>query len=165
MFDGKMTINRFDYNVGEGFSDPSFVGQDVDVEVSLKPRSRPPRCRGGHCSDLQRAPHPFAQARPAIRRSAAAERASPKSNAEVLEGAASRPKRMPGAGNSLQNSATSALIARALASSAAAATARSIHAAILGISLSGMPRDVTDGVPMRIPLGSNGLRGSNGTVL
>jgi polyisoprenoid-binding protein YceI len=35
-FAGTMTINRFDYSVGEGFSDPSFVGQDVDVTISLK---------------------------------------------------------------------------------------------------------------------------------
>lgn len=35
MFDGKMTVNRFDYNVGEGFADPSFVGQDVDVAIML----------------------------------------------------------------------------------------------------------------------------------
>jgi len=27
-----------------------------------------------------------------------------------------------------------------------------------------MPREVTDGVPIRRPLGSNGLRGSNGIV-
>ena len=41
----------------------------------------------------------------------------------------------------------------------------SIHAAICAISGSRMPRDVTDGVPRRRPDGSNGLRGSNGTVL
>ncbi len=35
-FVGKMTINRFDYNVGEGWNDTSFVGQDVDVEVNLE---------------------------------------------------------------------------------------------------------------------------------
>lgn len=34
-FVGKMTINRFDYNVGEGWNDTSFVGQDVDVEIDL----------------------------------------------------------------------------------------------------------------------------------
>lgn len=34
-FLGKFTINRFDYNVGEGWNDTSFVGQDVDVEVDL----------------------------------------------------------------------------------------------------------------------------------
>lgn len=35
-FVGKLTINRFDYNVGEGWNDTSFVGQDVDVEVDLQ---------------------------------------------------------------------------------------------------------------------------------
>lgn len=34
-FVGKMKVNRFDYNVGEGWNDTSFVGQDVDVEVDL----------------------------------------------------------------------------------------------------------------------------------
>jgi len=34
-FVGKMTVNRFDYNVGEGWNDTSFVGQDVDVEIDL----------------------------------------------------------------------------------------------------------------------------------
>lgn len=34
-FVGKMTVDRFDYNVGEGWNDSSFVGQDVDVEVDL----------------------------------------------------------------------------------------------------------------------------------
>lgn len=35
-FAGKMTVNRFDYNVGEGWNDTSFVGQDVEVEVDLE---------------------------------------------------------------------------------------------------------------------------------
>jgi len=35
-FLGKMTVNRFDYNVGEGWNDTSFVGQDVEVEVDLE---------------------------------------------------------------------------------------------------------------------------------
>src|SRR5690606_4724653 len=35
-FLGKLKINRFDYNVGEGWNDTSFVGQDVDVEIDLK---------------------------------------------------------------------------------------------------------------------------------
>jgi polyisoprenoid-binding protein YceI len=34
-FHGTMTINRFDYNVGEGWSDTSWIGQDVAVEVDL----------------------------------------------------------------------------------------------------------------------------------
>lgn len=34
-FLGTFTINRFDYNVGEGWNDTSFVGQDVEVEVDL----------------------------------------------------------------------------------------------------------------------------------
>ncbi|HEX7081716.1 MAG TPA: YceI family protein [Gammaproteobacteria bacterium] len=34
-FLGTMKIDRFDYNVGEGWNDTSFVGQDVDVEVDL----------------------------------------------------------------------------------------------------------------------------------
>lgn len=33
--DGKMTINRFDFNVGEGWNDTSWVGQNVQVEVKL----------------------------------------------------------------------------------------------------------------------------------
>ncbi len=36
MFHGTMTIDRFKYNVGESFSDSSFVGQNVDVVVTLK---------------------------------------------------------------------------------------------------------------------------------
>lgn len=34
-FMGKMTINRFDFNVGEGWSDTSWVGQNVDVQIDL----------------------------------------------------------------------------------------------------------------------------------
>jgi polyisoprenoid-binding protein YceI len=34
-FAGKMRINRFDYNVGEGWNDTSWVGQDVEVEIKL----------------------------------------------------------------------------------------------------------------------------------
>lgn len=34
-FAGKMTVNRFDFNVGEGWNDTSWVGQNVDVQVSL----------------------------------------------------------------------------------------------------------------------------------
>lgn len=34
-FVGKMKVDRFDYNVGEGWNDPSYVGQDVDVEIKL----------------------------------------------------------------------------------------------------------------------------------
>jgi len=34
-FDGKMTVNRFDFNVGEGWNDTSWVGQNVQVEIAL----------------------------------------------------------------------------------------------------------------------------------
>ena len=34
-FAGTMTINRFDFNVGEGWNDTSWVSQDVAVEVKL----------------------------------------------------------------------------------------------------------------------------------
>lgn len=34
-FDGKMMINRFDFNVGEGWNDTSWVGQNVEVQVKL----------------------------------------------------------------------------------------------------------------------------------
>lgn len=34
-FNGTMVINRFDFNVGEGWNDTSWVGQDVTVEVKL----------------------------------------------------------------------------------------------------------------------------------
>jgi polyisoprenoid-binding protein YceI len=34
-FVGTMKINRFDFNVGEGWNDTSWIGQDVDVEVDL----------------------------------------------------------------------------------------------------------------------------------
>lgn len=34
-FVGTMKINRFDYNVGQGWNDTSWIGQDVDVEVDL----------------------------------------------------------------------------------------------------------------------------------
>ncbi len=34
-FTGTMVINRFDFNVGEGWNDTSWVGQDVTVEVKL----------------------------------------------------------------------------------------------------------------------------------
>jgi polyisoprenoid-binding protein YceI len=33
--DGKMTVNRFDFKVGEGWNDTSWVGQTVEVEVKL----------------------------------------------------------------------------------------------------------------------------------
>lgn len=35
VFNGKMKVNRFDFNVGEGWNDTSWVGQNVDVEISL----------------------------------------------------------------------------------------------------------------------------------
>ncbi len=34
-FAGKMAINRFDFNVGEGWNDTSWVAQDVAVDVKL----------------------------------------------------------------------------------------------------------------------------------
>src|ERR1700741_4032107 len=34
-FAGTMTINRFDFNVGEGWNDTSWVAQDVSVDVKL----------------------------------------------------------------------------------------------------------------------------------
>ncbi len=34
-FAGTMALNRFDYNVGEGWNDTSWVGQDVSVDVKL----------------------------------------------------------------------------------------------------------------------------------
>ena len=34
-FSGTMQINRFDYNVGAGWNDTSWVGQDVEVEIEL----------------------------------------------------------------------------------------------------------------------------------
>ena len=34
-FNGTMVINRFDFNVGEGWNDTSWVAQDVTVEVKL----------------------------------------------------------------------------------------------------------------------------------
>ena len=34
-FSGKMTVNRFDFNVGEGWNDTSWVGQNVEVQVNL----------------------------------------------------------------------------------------------------------------------------------
>ena len=36
MFDGKLSIDRFDFNVGEGWNDTSWVGQNVDVEIKLE---------------------------------------------------------------------------------------------------------------------------------
>jgi polyisoprenoid-binding protein YceI len=34
-FDGKLSINRFDYNVGAGWNDTYMVGKDVEVSVKL----------------------------------------------------------------------------------------------------------------------------------
>jgi polyisoprenoid-binding protein YceI len=34
-FAGSMTINRFDFNVGEGWNDTSWVAQDVGVDIKL----------------------------------------------------------------------------------------------------------------------------------
>jgi len=34
-FDGKLTVNRFDFNVGAGWNDTYMVGKDVVVEVKL----------------------------------------------------------------------------------------------------------------------------------
>jgi polyisoprenoid-binding protein YceI len=35
-FDGKMAINRFDFNVGQGWNDTYMVGKDVEVQVRLE---------------------------------------------------------------------------------------------------------------------------------
>ena len=34
-FNGTMTVDRFEFNVGEGWNDTSWVGQNVDVQISL----------------------------------------------------------------------------------------------------------------------------------
>lgn len=34
-FDGKMTVNRLDFNVGTDYADPSFVGTSVAVQIML----------------------------------------------------------------------------------------------------------------------------------
>jgi polyisoprenoid-binding protein YceI len=34
--DGKMTVDRFDFKVGQGWNDTSWVGQNVEVNVSLE---------------------------------------------------------------------------------------------------------------------------------
>ena len=34
--DGKMSVNRFDFKVGEGWNDTSWVGQNVEVQVKLE---------------------------------------------------------------------------------------------------------------------------------
>lgn len=34
-FDGKLSVNRFDFDVGEGWNDTSWVGQTVEVQVKL----------------------------------------------------------------------------------------------------------------------------------
>lgn len=34
-FDGKLSINRFDFNVGQGWNDTYMVGKDVEVQVRL----------------------------------------------------------------------------------------------------------------------------------
>jgi len=34
-FDGKMSINRFDFNVGQGWNDTYMVGKDVEVAIML----------------------------------------------------------------------------------------------------------------------------------
>jgi polyisoprenoid-binding protein YceI len=34
-FAGAMTIDRFDFSVGEGWNDTSWVGQDVEVSIEL----------------------------------------------------------------------------------------------------------------------------------
>lgn len=34
-FSGAMKVDRFDFNVGEGWNDTSWVGQDVDVHIEL----------------------------------------------------------------------------------------------------------------------------------
>src|SRR5690606_12286375 len=67
---------------------------------------------------------------------------------------------MPGAGNDPRHSLTSAATAESSAASSGAATTRLIHAARSFISAGPRPRLVTEGVPMRIPEGSKGFRGS-----
>jgi polyisoprenoid-binding protein YceI len=34
-FDGKLMVNRFDFNVGAGWNDTYMVGKDVEVQVKL----------------------------------------------------------------------------------------------------------------------------------
>jgi polyisoprenoid-binding protein YceI len=34
-FDGKMMVNRFDFNVGQGWNDTYMVGKDVEVQIKL----------------------------------------------------------------------------------------------------------------------------------
>lgn len=34
-FDGKLSVNRFDYNVGAGWNDTYMVGKDVEVQIKL----------------------------------------------------------------------------------------------------------------------------------
>ena len=34
-FDGKLSVNRFDYNVGAGWNDTYMVGKDVEVQIRL----------------------------------------------------------------------------------------------------------------------------------
>jgi hypothetical protein len=69
---------------------------------------------------------------------------------------------MPGAGNWVASSATSAAIRSRVASSLAftAWTPSSIQRPISSISPGPTPRLVTEGVPSRMPEGLNGLRGS-----
>jgi len=73
--------------------------------------------------------------------------------------------RIPGAGYFPQSSFTSPAIFASPASSPGACVTRSIHSAIRAIASLPIPRVVTAGVPMRTPDGSNGFRGSNGTLL
>ena len=63
--------------------------------------------------------------------------------------------------------ACSSSLALSVASSslATAATTRSMSPAMVRMSVSVIPRVVTAGVPMRMPDGLNGGRGSSGTVL
>ena len=35
IFDGKLSVNRFDFNVGAGWNDTYMVGKDVSVEIKL----------------------------------------------------------------------------------------------------------------------------------
>src|SRR5262249_49496708 len=72
---------------------------------------------------------------------------------------------IPGAGNDAHSSRISAATRAATASSSGAERIVSLKPAMRCISAGVMPREVAAGVPRRMPDGSNGLRGSNGTVL
>ena len=72
---------------------------------------------------------------------------------------------MPGAGYFAQTSFTSPAIFASMVSSPGVFVTRSIQSPSLSMMSLPMPRLVTAAVPMRTPEGSNGFRGSNGTLL